>query len=417
MRRPIESMLGLVLLMTACAAPKPAAVRPASESAEVPPKETEAAILSAEQALARELDTLPIRDVVVPGGAFTSQLETAGIPEVSLEDGYVQLRAPFGDSELSCVVYLEAKDLGEVIRLMTDATLAKVAAQHNWVDVHGDQVGGWGYLLGRATYLFESDKGKLLGDFKIAASVRGNATVVCLLDAPGYYASFERALRTFLGSLDVAADRELEKPARLSITRTQVRGRLLGMSRDEHLNNEEGAALRSYSTRLVIGQEGKLQTSDVASGQVYDKKGVLQSGSYVTVTNGEVEYEIELARDGKVYRVAGTLDGKPLVAEFKVEGGIRDSRQSNAQVCLVRDGKKNEALIYSYVPSVEPLKASTTRIVKSSSADADVVATLGEGDAATIRGRLDNECDLARGVIAVGGGSIELERLFLVTAP
>lgn len=415
MRNPVKATVLLALICVACAAPKPATVSPSSGA---DPSKAGDKPFDVQAALARELETLPSQSVSAPGGVLVAQMETSGKPTASIEDGFVHVRAPFGESEFACVVYSEAKDLGEVIRIMADATLGEAAPQHSWIDVHGDQVHGWGYLLARATYVVESEKGKLLGDFKIGASVRGNATAVCLLDTAGHYASFERAVRTFLGSLDVAANRDLEPASRESIARTQVKGRMLGISRHEHIKNADGQVSRSYSTRLTIDKDMKLQTSDSASGEVFDAQGVLQSGSYMSVAAGKVEYEVELALDGKAYQVSGTVDDKPTSGAFKVDGGIRDSAQSNAQVCQMRDGKKSEAVIYSYVPSVEPLKASVTRVVKSTAADADVVATLGEGDAAAvIHGRLDAECDLERGVIKVGAGAVEIERLYLAKAP
>jgi hypothetical protein len=411
MRPPARfSPFFLCLAIGACAGHKSGA-KSAAE-AETPASEAKAAGIDVEALLAKELDQQAIHPVVAADGSFKAKLEASSPPEVTVtEGGVAQISAPLGEYPLMCFVYDGAKDTGEVIRVMVENTLQKAAPHHQFVDVRGDQVEGWGYVVARAHYLIDSPKGKMVGDFKIAASVKNETTVMCLLDAPGLYGTFERALRGFLGTLDVKKAKKLPKPSEVSITRGQMPGHIVTISRSYETKQGGKRIVAKFTTSLSLGAEGTLGTSDDASTEIFTK-GALDSGTYASQSGGHMEYSLTLKKENKSYKVAGTVQDKPVAAEFPAEAGFLDNDKSNAEVCKVRDGKAPSVSLVDYSPDLDPIHPSTTVIEKNGTPDGDVKMRLQGAEGAEMLMRLDEKCDLAGGTMKLGPVSMEIERLW-----
>jgi hypothetical protein len=214
-----------------------------------------------------------------------------------------------------CFVYPGAKDAGEVVRYMVENTLTKAAPEHQWVDVRGDQMKGRAYVVARAHYLVDTPQGKLLGDFKIAASSQQDASVVCVLDTPGLYGAFERAVRGFLGSLQPKKVPG-PKPVAISIVRGQIPGRLVTLERSYSLKKGGSKMSLTYSTTLAIGSVGKLSTGDDASAKVFTK-GSLESGQYASAADGHTLYNLALKRESNAYKVAGVVQDKQVAGDLR----------------------------------------------------------------------------------------------------
>lgn len=410
MRPPARfSLLFILLAASACAGHKSGAKSAAD--AETPSDEARAAGIDVETLLARELDPQATHPVAAADGSFKATLEATTPPQVTAGEGFTQLAAQLGEYPLMCFVYAGAKDAGEVIRVMVENTLAKAAPKHQFVDVRGDQVEGWGYVAARAHYLVDSPQGKVVGDFKIAASVKSETTVMCLLDAPGLYATFERTLRGFLGSLQVKKAKKQPKPSEVSITRGQMPGRLVTISRSYETKQGKAKVVSKFSTSLSIGAEGTLATSDDASTETFTK-GALESGTYASQASGHMLYNLQLKKQNKSYKVAGTVQDKPVAAEFPAEAGFFDADRESAEMCKVRDGKAPQVALVDYSPDVDPIRPSTTLIEKNGTPDGDVKARLQGAQGAELVMRLDDKCDLAGGTMKLGPVSLEIERLW-----
>jgi hypothetical protein len=407
MRPPRRIFTVFVLtLVGACAARKPAAQSaPPSTTAQA-----QEAGIDTQALLAVELEPQKTHPVVATDKSFKATLEASSAPQVVAGEGYQQITAPLGEHALVCIVYPGAKDAGELLRVMVENTLTKAAPNHQWVDVRGDQEKGWGYVAARAHYLVDGPKGKLLGDFKIATSVREETTVVCLLDAPGLYGTFERTLRGFLGSLAVKKQVK-PKPAEASITRGQIPGRMVNIDRTYHLNKGKTKVALKFSTMLAINPEGKLAISDGASAEVY-AKGALESGQYASLSDGHALYNIALARENQTYKVSGTMQDKPVASEFSADTVLLDRERSTAEICKVRNGKLPQVALADYNPESDPLRPSTTVFEKNGTPDGDVRLTTPGAANTQMFMRLDKQCEIAGGVVKVGTISVELERLW-----
>jgi hypothetical protein len=407
--RPPARLSLLFVLLAACAGQKSGAKSAADT--ETPSDEAKAAGIDVEALLAKELDPQATHPVAAADGSFKATLEATTPPQVTAGEGFTQIAAPLGEFPLMCFVYAGAKDAGEVIRVMVENTLAKAAPKHQFVDVRGDQVKGWGYVAARAHYLVDSPQGKMVGDFKIAASVKNDTTVLCLLDAPGLYGTFERALQGFLGSFEVKKGKKQPKPLEASITRGQMAGRLVTISRSYETRQGKGKVVSKFSTSLAIGAEGVLATSDDASTETFTR-GALESGTYASQSGGRMQYSLQLKKENKSYKVAGTVQDKPVAAEFPAEAGFLDGDRENAEVCKVRDGKAPQVSLVDYSPDVDPIHPSTTLIEKNGTPDGDVKARLSGAEGGELLMRLDEKCDLAGGTMKLGPVSMEIERLW-----
>jgi hypothetical protein len=410
MRPPARvSSLALLLALGACAGQKSGANSQAEAKAQ-PAEEAAAAGIDARALLAAELEPQATHPVAAADGSFKATLEASAPPQLTAGEGFVQVQAPLGQYPLMCFVYASAKDAGEVIRVMVENTLKKAAPNHQFVDVRGDQVEGWGYVAARANYLVDTAQGKLLGDFKIAASVRDETTVVCLLDAPGLYGTFERSVRGFLGSLQVKKSKKAPRPIEVSITRGQMPGRMVTISRSLELKKGKQTASFSLSTSLSIGAEGTLSTSDDVSTEIFTKGG-LDSGKYMSSSGGQVEYDLELKKENKTYKVSGTVQDKPVASEFPAEPAFLDDDRESVEICKVRDGKAPQVSLVDYSPDIDPLHPSTTVIEKNGTPEGDVKLRL-QGAEAEMLMRLDDKCDLAAGSMKLGPVSLQIERIF-----
>jgi hypothetical protein len=396
----------LVVVFVAACPPKPAPKRAPAATAPAPaPRRFDVGA-----AFAQELEQQQTHEVAAADGSFKAMLEASSPPAVAPGEGFTSLSAPLDKATSTCFVYPQLKDVGELVRLLVAESLDKAAPNHEWIDVHGDQVAGWGYVVARARYTVDGPSGKLVGDYKIAASARDKTTVACLLDAPGLYASFERQLRGLLGSLQVASS--APKPAEASITRVQVPGKLVVMSRSAKSAKGSSTVSVTYSSSLAIGEGGVLVTSDDASTQTF-VRGRLDAGSYASFSGGQMLYNVQAERHHKKYRVSGTGRNGPVSGEFRVEQDIMDSARENAEVCKVRDGKLPEVRLFQYDPSGEPLQVKSTLIQKSPSPEGDVVAKAeGGATASELFVKLDESCDLASGTLKAGGMTMQLERMW-----
>lgn len=407
MRPPSRILsISILTLAGACAGHKPKAEAP-------PPSTTDQAAqagIDTQALLATELEPQTVHPVVAGDGSFKAKVEASSAPQVAMGEGFVQVTAPLGEHALMCFLYPSAKDTGELVRFMVENTLKKAAPEHQWVDVRADQEKGWGYVAARAHYLVDSPKGKLLGDFKIAASVRQETSVVCVLDAPGLYGTFERTVRGFLGSLQVKKAGS-PQPSAVSIIRGQVPGRMVSLERTYQMRKGKNKVALSFSTTLAITPEGRLSTSDGASAEVF-AKGALESGQYASASDGQASYNLALTRENKSYKVSGTLQNKPVASEFSAEPAFLDGDRSSAEICKVRSGKQPQLSLVDYSPDFDPLHPSTTLIEKNSTPDGDVRLTRPGANDAQMFVRLDKKCDLEGGTMRMGAISVQLERLW-----
>lgn len=386
-------------------APTAGAEQPSAKPAAAPAVDV-AAMFAAEQA------QQPVHLIGTPDGKLKARIEATTTPTVTVEDGLIIITAPNGPGDIQCFASPARKDSAEVLRLMAEGTLGKAAPDHRWVEVHGDQAGGWPYIIARAHYFVQTPQGKLAGDFKIASSARGETTVACLYDAPGHYASFERVLRGLLETLDTAENRELAKPQRAEITRTRLEGRMVSLSLNETRKDGKGEVFESFDAMLTLGPEGTLASSDSAKTETF-RKGRLERATYAQSKHGEMDYSLELTSKKDAYSITGTLQDKPFTAEFTVPGGLPDAERGDQAACVVHRGKKPSSEILGYVPDADPSAPTPMHFEKSPDPANHLRVSLGKQQGLIMDVRVDADCAMEKGIMRAGEVAIEIERLWI----
>ncbi len=417
----LAALLGAGCASGGAARPTPAAADSSAASGEGAQQEVSAGDEASEakkrreklEALFRqELPEQAVHELSTPKGEVRARMEASSAPTVAVQDGFVSISAPLGEETIECFVYPESKDLAEVIRLMAEATLSQAAPEHGWIDVRADQSQGWPYLLARAHYLVETPQGKMVGDYKIASSVLGETSVVCVFDSPGKYRSFERVVRGLLASLDTEQNRALARPQRSTITRARMQGRMVTLSRREWRLEKRKRTITSSHSMLAIGVQGALSSSDRMRVETY-RKGRLESANYAKATAGEFDYDLELAYRKGAYAVTGKLQEKPFEASFRVAGGLMDDLRSDAATCDVHHGKKPSVELLSYEPDADPMAPLPALVEKSPDPDAHLRVTVGKQQALQMSVTVDESCDIVKGAMMAGQVPIEIERLWI----
>jgi hypothetical protein len=403
--RPLAGIAPLLgVFVIACAGAKPPAQTPASAA----PAESEAPRADVEALLAAEIEPQPQQPVAAADGSFRASLESTKPPEIAAKDGLTMVQGQLGEGPFVCLVYLDVRDIGELVGHAAETSFGG-GTRHEWVDVHGDQIQGSGYLMGRAHYLAEDNK---LGDLKVGAAASSQATLLCIHDGPGQYASFERALRGFISTLEVAAHAE-PQPIDRTITRAQVPGKMVTITRSFAVAQGKERVSHSYSATLALGAKGELAIAEDGSMETFEK-GTLKSGRYISADGGQLKYQIALERDKKTYKISGTLDEKPIASEFPVDpAGFLDEEQRTAQVCKVRDGKLPRFALVDYDPDSDPLHPSTGIYEKNDTPDGELKLRIeGQDGGAEVFLKLDEACEPAGGTVKAGGMTVQVERIF-----
>jgi hypothetical protein len=409
-------MIAVGFAALACGQRRPPEAPPHGASAEeiaaAEAARAEQARAALEADFAREAGELTTFEVLLPDGSVRARIEAAAPPQSSVDQERVSITAPFADGQaVQCFVYPRAMEGAELMRQLVSATLARNAPEHRWVDVHGGQANGWPYVIGRAHYVVDGPSGKGTGDFKIAVSVRDRTTVACGLDAPGYYASFERVLRGFLTSLDSASNRALPKPHSTEIARTRLAGQMVSLEATTEYKEARALVVEQRSMKLTIGDGGALVTSDEVSRRTY-RKGKLETGTFSATSGGQKRLALELAFERRAYHVKGTAGDKGIEGEFTVEGGIPDAERARALACAVRDGKPPRAELHDYLPAVDPVGASTLIVERGQLPGTDLRLIVAALPDAPIDVKLDTACETERGTMQVGSTIVEIERLW-----
>jgi hypothetical protein len=393
-------LVSVLLLSVACAASKPAAKQPIAAA---PSTLSGTPRLDAEAAFRKESE--PLAPQPVQAADFKASIESAYAVEVIAKQGFTQINGQLGEGWLSCAVYPGEQPILDMLAYPASAVLTE---NRGWLDVHGDQIEGVAYVLARARH----DDGHQVGDLKVGAAVLPGVSVVCAHDAPGLYASFERVLRGFIASLELAEPPKQPAPSERSIVRVQNPGRFVELKRMFTYEEPGETRYRRVFTSLRIDDGGALTSTDETI-VTHFAHGTLQAGEYTQATNGQSAFELHLKREGATFKVSGVLQGQPITGEFPALAGFRDERGNAAEVCKVRAGKLQQSMLLDFVPSHDPLHASTLVVEKNDTPEGDVRMKLeGDRQAAEMFVHLDEACEGASGIIKMGSESMPFERIF-----
>ena len=363
-------------------------------------------------ALAREVDPLPTQKVVGPG--FVLEVEATELPPVEPAGPNHQVTVNIGtQGRVQCIVYGTPLDYAGAIGQMLKAIQPQVKVRKAVVtDVQlVDEIPA---LFSNVEYTTLTDGKKVLGQLKLMVHVRGDSSLMCMHDEPGYQASFRRmglvAAKGFLP--------DGWKAPPLHYVETQVvkiGTSLLGFV--HHVCGREGATTTCEGTDalLVPRGPGSWMTSDSASVEVSDAAGVVTTQTVANAEAGELSSRMTIRKTAPgAYDYEGTMSGKDLKGSFKTKSptGIISEPALRALTLDVVQ-KQTRADVERYVNSLAPDVATPMTVSPTSKPSSVVVEMVGR----SVVSDVDADGLGSRSEIRMGQMVMSFERVYVRGLP
>jgi hypothetical protein len=368
------------------------------------------------QLLARELPALPPRPFRTASG-LTGKVEAAGAPKVDVQDGAEALTVPLGTAEpISCAVFPNRLDAAAVVWRIAEATKEKVklvsALPVDFLEVKGSAL-----VLAQLAYQVDGAQGPLLGVMKLAVYVHPSRSLLCSHDEPGYAETFARIVKGLAGSLAGGAPdpRAGAIFAELSVVRIGP----LPVGYAEHVvMRREGGGLVSeqYGAQLLPRGAADLVAVDSSQEEALDGKDLLERGTYVHVTNGDLDLKMSVARgqDGRTYTYDGEKDGKALQGSFPTKAGVSTDLWFARRFARAAPPVKGELRHEGYSAEANPVAAVPVVYRREPGAARRATMELGP---ITLTGDLDAHGLFETAEVPVGPSKLVVKRLWSRGAP
>jgi hypothetical protein len=267
-------------------------------------------------------------------------------------------------------------------------------------------------------YKATTESGPMLGVLKLAVYAHDAHSLLCHHDEPGYSKTFQRVVSGLAASLQGGAEDERAGARYADLAVVRIAGMPVGYAEQVVWDREGGGrVMATYEAQLVPRSATDLVAVDSYKEEASDAAGLLLSGSYVHVTNGEIDTRIRLAgaEDGKSFRYEGEKQGKALEGTFQTKAGLATdhwfARRFDAKAGY---GPKGEVVHEGYAFSVNPVGALPISYRKDAKRPKHAELTLG---AMKLSGELDDHGLFRSAEIPVGPTKLVLERVWSRGAP
>lgn len=343
-------------------------------------------------------------------GAFTAMIEGKAPPKVERAEKSwsITVDAGFGGSELQCLVYDDVIDPGTAAYAMVKAAAKDVsfkALSPYFLEPLGVEP-----ILGiRGLYHVERDGTLLAGDIKLAVLARSERPMACWHDAPGYAKSFARITTEFAKSFQF--QRTQPSPMRAELWGTSLEGIPIGFGREGVYLLEDGTMRKvSLSARFLPAGPGEMAFEDEVQVLAYDKEGILATGKYMSIENGETNLNIDVEKTKAGYNYVGTIQGKEVKGSFKTKTPVKVQRSvENKLKAAAKNKKKSKFEQWEYHPSLDASQGTLVSYEVTPEAEGMTIVTSVGKRSATLKGD-------ARGVVkqvlfAVGQRQLKVELL------
>lgn len=314
-------MRALVLLAVA------AVTRAAAAEPEAPPPDAVPATSDARAAiqrlLEREVPPLAVQPFRTPRGVQGSA-EAAAPPQVQGGDPADEVAIPLGTAmPVTCAIFAERLDAAA-------ATWRTIEAAKRSVKILGARpvevlaVAGSALLFTEVTYQVDTEKGPMLGQLKLAVYADDARSLLCHHDEPGYGDTFERVVKGLAASLQGGGTDERAGARFAEIFVMRLGGIPVGYTERVIRDGGGGRVSTTYASQLLPRSPTDLLANDTWTEEVLDAKDLLASGTFVHMSNGELDTKIHLTRrdDRRTFRYEGEKGGKPLAGSFRTKAGL-----------------------------------------------------------------------------------------------
>lgn len=420
----LRSSLFVLALASGCAS-SPTAVRPdsATATAEKPAPsavESKPQGLSLGDALAREIEPLPVKDLTIAEGEFTAQVEAKGEPVVTPHEGFFHVEIPVGTvTPMSCFVYPKHLDTGGALM----GFLGSVTEKVQLVQLRTSEIAAVGIdpvVILHATYVAETEQGKQQGVLKVGArSARGNS-VLCYHDEPGYSKAFSRMLQGFARTLKPATPQSA--PSRYGeLQVVKFRDVPVGFERRRLLDAKAGGRVDEVISMMLMPRSAtEMVAQDSSKVVVTDASGRINTIRSSESSGGETSVDMTILRSAKKtneYTYEGTLSGKAVKGTFKSSdknGLPGDELLEEFMRQKMFTGGTPSYAYEQYDPELDLTKPMKLTVTPKNPAERLVTIHFG---AMTIDGNVDQHGLVEKAQLTMGPATLTMERVATVGTP
>lgn len=307
--------------------------------------------------LAREASGLTERGVQGADAAWSAKVPASADPTVSKSENIVLVDIPVGsESAVRCQIFNDSLDPGGTLSGVLKESAQKV--EYRSITPSGvSLIGGVPAAFLETVYVTETEGGKGAGGLKLAIQVRESESLLCLHDELGYRQTFKDISSAFFASFKVRNAPPSEHTY-MEMSKTRLGDTDVGFS-SMRVKPGEKAGEREYSstnTTLIPTSPKDVIFEDAYEIFTYDAKNVLQTGTWVEGSGGDITLKIVLKRwaDGK-YAYEGEASGKPLKGALEAPHGVSTSLDVAARLKKkLKAGGPFELVLSEYHPSLDP---------------------------------------------------------------
>ena len=362
MNRSVGNVVRLVCCISALAAcSSKAEQRPDAKATPPPAAEAKPQPAAPSKGLSPELAAMVAREFPAlgrqkaSGTGFTLEVEGTAPPEVQAVEGQQLVKVDLGTKgPMQCFVHAQPLDAAGAMAAVLGAAQKSVKFRGVAItDVK--MVEEQPVLFANADYLAEVNGNKAMGQLKMMVHVRGNSSLMCMHDEPGYQESFKRVA---LGAAATFAPTGWTKPGHhyVEIQVVHMGSATLGFSHHACTRTKSGTQCDSTDALLAARGPGQFIAVDTVSKETSDADGVVTSKLFLHAEGGELSTNLQVTRTApSEYGFKGTTASKEVSGSFKTrtaKGITSEAELRRVVLDVVKTQKARE--VDQYVASVAP---------------------------------------------------------------
>jgi hypothetical protein len=249
-------------------------------------------------------------------------------------------------------------------------------------------------------YLFVRNGTKMLGEYKVAVSVRPNLSVACTHDEAGYRKSFRNAMTELVESLHggepaIAVEGE-------EVWLSHLGSNAVGYSRTTWRRDPSGAVVQDGIVTILATLDSKVLHAGDRFEHEESVAGTVETKVVASVMDGDLKLQATLARTANGYTVRGRKAGAPFETTFASAGISSCAPWSDPRAADLRAGRIEQFVMDDWAPDLFP-EEMTPKIIKKGPTPGSISMASGES-ASQIE--LDEKGAPRRMLAPLGGGTL-----------
>jgi hypothetical protein len=372
-----------------------------------------------QEAMAKELPKVRYVRVKAGDGYFRSRIAGKLTDKpASLEGGWYMTSNIGTESPLECWVLNEPVDPATLAANIAESTMQRNAEVHGELDnrsiyfIDAGSYDGAPYLALEWLFTVGEAPDAMVGLTKVRVAVKGDSTLACGHNNPGYRQTFAAAFEKFVRAADIesAAPQAYYEEVIVQKVGTQP----IGFAHTTFTLDQDGdTEIRSMESSMIPVDASTLSTSDSRSTAFAYPDGALINQSSATSENGELTMMLSLApAENGGWQISGTYQGKELSSEIPTDvQPMTELGQMKAVRQLLDAGGMTDISMDVWVPQADPTQFLRAGVTLSGDEQAPGSATLTMGPM-SVAARFDPNGSMMTGHMQVGAVDMHLERVW-----